>query len=69
MYAMGGQVIFMSAKDSQLGRGEPLKDTARVLSRFVDAIVVRTFGQEVVDELAKYSTVSVINALTALSRP
>jgi ornithine carbamoyltransferase len=59
----------MSAKESQLGRGEPLKDTARVLSRFVDAIVVRTFGQEVVDELAKYSTVPVINALTDLYHP
>ena len=69
MYTMGGQVVFMSAKESQLGRGEPLKDTARVLSRFVDAIVVRTFGQEVADELAEYSTVPVINALTDLHHP
>lgn len=69
MYGLGGQVIFMSAKESQLGRGEPLKDTARVLSRFVDAIVVRTFGQAVVDELARYSTVPVINALTDLHHP
>ncbi len=69
MYTMGGQVIFMSAKESQLGRGEPLKDTARVLARFVDAIVVRTFAQDVVEELAEYSTVPVINALTDLYHP
>lgn len=69
MYSLGGQVIFMSAKESQLGRGEPLKDTARVLSRYVDAIVVRTFGQEVVEELARYATVPVINALTDLHHP
>ncbi len=69
MYAMGGRVIFMSAKDTQLGRGEPLKDTARVLARYVDGIVVRTFGQEVVEELARYSDVPVINALTDLHHP
>ncbi|WP_028317050.1 ornithine carbamoyltransferase [Desulfobulbus elongatus] len=69
MYGLGGQVIFMSAKESQLGRGEPLKDTARVLSRYVDAIVVRTFGQHVVEELARYATVPVINALTDLYHP
>jgi len=69
MYGLGGQVIFMNAKDSQLGRGEPLKDTARVLSRYVDGIVVRTFGQEVVEELARYATVPVINALTDLHHP
>jgi ornithine carbamoyltransferase len=69
MYGLGGQVIFMSAKESQLGRGEPLKDTARVLSRYVDAIVVRTFGQEVVTELAQYASVPVINALTDLHHP
>lgn len=69
MYSLGGQVIFMSAKESQLGRGEPLKDTARVLSRYVDAIVVRTFGQEVVEELARFATVPVINALTDLHHP
>jgi len=69
MYGMGGRVIFMSAKESQLGRGEPLKDTARVLARYVDGIVVRTFGQEVVEELARYSDVPVINALTDLHHP
>jgi ornithine carbamoyltransferase len=69
MYGMGGQVIFMSAKETQLGRGEPLKDTARVLARYVDGIVVRTFGQQVVEELARYSDVPVINALTDLHHP
>ena len=69
MYGMGGQVIFMPARDSQLGRGEPLKDTARVLARYVDCIVVRTFGQDVVTELAEYSEVPVINALTDLYHP
>ena len=52
-----------------MGRGEPLKDTARVLARYVDAIVVRTFGQNVVEELSKYSDVPVINALTDLHHP
>jgi ornithine carbamoyltransferase len=69
MYGMGGQVIFMSAKETQLGRGEPLKDTARVLARYADAIVVRTFGQEVVDELSRFSAVPVVNALTDLHHP
>ncbi len=69
MYGMGGQVIFMSTRESQLGRGEPLKDTARVLARYVDCLVVRTFGQEVVEELARYSDVPVINALTDLHHP
>ena len=69
MYGLGGQVIFLSAKDSQLARSEPLKDMARVMARYVDGIVVRTFGQEVVDELAAYSDVPVINALTDLHHP
>ncbi|CAK8711904.1 Ornithine carbamoyltransferase [Candidatus Electronema halotolerans] len=69
MYGMGGQVIFMQARETQLGRGEPLKDTARVLCRYADALVVRTFGQQVVEELARYSEVPVINALTNLHHP
>ena len=69
MYGLGGQVIFLSARDTQLARSEPLKDMARVMSRYVDGMVVRTFGQQVVDELAAYSTVPVINALTDLHHP
>lgn len=69
MYAMGGQVIYLSGKDTQLARNEPLKDMARVMARYVDALVVRTFGQAVVDELAAYSSVPVINALTNLFHP
>ena len=69
MYQLGGQVIFMASRDSQLGRGEPLRDTARVLSRYVDALVVRTFGQEVVEALARHATIPVINALTDRYHP
>ena len=69
MYGLGGQVIFLSARDTQLARSEPLKDMARVMSRYVDAMVVRTFGQHVVEELAAYSSVPVINALTDLHHP
>ena len=69
MYGLGGQVIFLSARDTQLARSEPLKDMARVMSRYVDGMVVRTFGQEVVDELSAYATVPVINALTDLHHP
>jgi ornithine carbamoyltransferase len=69
MYGLGGQVIFLSARDTQLARSEPLKDMARVMSRYVDGMVVRTFGQDVVDELAEFSSVPVINALTDLHHP
>ena len=69
MYGMGGQVIFLSARDTQLARSEPLKDMARVMSRYVDGMVIRTFGQNVVEELARYATVPVINALTDLHHP
>jgi ornithine carbamoyltransferase len=69
MYGLGGQVIFLSAKETQLARSEPLKDTALVMSRYVDGLVVRTFGQEVVTELAHYATIPVINALTDLFHP
>jgi ornithine carbamoyltransferase len=69
MYGLGGRVIYLSGRDTQLARNEPLKDMARVMSRYVDGVVVRTFGQQVVDELARYSSVPVINALTDLHHP
>jgi ornithine carbamoyltransferase len=69
MYGLGGQVIFLSSKETQLARSEPLKDTAKVMSRYVDGLVVRTYGQDVVEELAHYSTIPVINALTDLFHP
>ncbi|WP_457677561.1 ornithine carbamoyltransferase [Thermovibrio sp.] len=69
IYELGGHGVYIDSKSSQLGRGEPIKDTARVLSRYTDLIVIRTFGQERVEELAKYSTVPVINALTDQEHP
>ncbi|MDR2599858.1 MAG: ornithine carbamoyltransferase [Oscillospiraceae bacterium] len=69
MTHLGGHAIFLSNADSQLGRGEPIKDTARVLSRYCDAIMIRTFGQDVVEELAEWSTVPVINGLTDFEHP
>ena len=68
-YQLGGHALFLSSRDIQLGRGEPLKDTARVLSRYVDAIMVRTFGHERIEELAQFATVPVINGLTDLLHP
>ena len=69
MYGLGGQVVYLTGRDTQLSRNEPLKDMARVMSRYVDAMVIRTFGQEIVEELAKFSTVPVINALTDKHHP
>lgn len=66
---LGGDTIFMTPNESQLGRSEPLRDTARVLSRYTDCLVVRTFGQEILDELAEYASVPVINALSDLHHP
>jgi len=66
---LGGKPLFMTSRDSQLGRDEPLKDTARVMSRYVDAMVVRTFGQNVVKDLAHWGSVPVINALTDRYHP
>lgn len=69
MFGLGGQVIFLPSRDTQLARSEPLKDMARVMSRYVDGLVVRTYGQEIVEELARYSSIPVINALTDLHHP
>lgn len=69
IYQLGGLGLFLSSKDTQLGRGEPICDTARVLSRYVDGIMIRTFGQEIVEELARYAFVPVINALTDYAHP
>ena len=66
---LGGTTIFMTPAESQLGRSEPLRDTARVLSRYVDCLIVRTFGQEKLDELAEYGSLPVVNALTDQGHP
>jgi ornithine carbamoyltransferase len=66
---LGGHALFLSSRDIQLGRGEPIRDTARVLSRFVDGIMIRTFAHAEVEELARYATVPVINVLTDLLHP
>lgn len=68
-HQLGGHPIYMSEATSQIGRGEPVKDTARVLSRFVDGIMIRTFSHESVKELARYASVPVINGLTDLLHP
>lgn len=69
MYQLGGQALFLSANDLQLGRGEPIADTARTLSRYLDAIMIRTFAQAVVEELARHASIPVINGLTDLHHP
>ncbi|SDF51508.1 ornithine carbamoyltransferase [Sporolituus thermophilus] len=69
MWQLGGKALFLNAGDLQLGRGEPVKDTARVLSRYVDGIMIRTFAHDEVVELARYATVPVINGLTDLYHP
>jgi ornithine carbamoyltransferase len=68
-FQLGGHALFLSSRDIQIGRGEPIRDTARVLSRYVNGIMIRTFGHEVVEELARYATVPVINGLTDLLHP
>ena len=69
MYQLGGQALFLSSRDLQLGRGEPIKDTARVLSRYLDGIMIRTYGHERIEELAQWADVPVINALSDLLHP
>jgi ornithine carbamoyltransferase len=69
MYQLGGHALFLSPRDVQLGRGEPIADTARVLSRYVDGIMIRTFAHQDIEELAKYADVPVINGLTDLVHP
>jgi ornithine carbamoyltransferase len=69
MFQLGGHALFLSSRDIQIGRGEPIYDTAKVLSRYVDAIMARTFAHTTVTDLAEYSSVPVINGLTDLSHP
>ena len=69
MYQLGGHAIFLSGKESQIGRGEPIEDTARVLDRYCDGIMIRTFAQEEVEELARYTNIPVINGLTDFAHP
>ncbi len=69
MYQLGGHPLFLSSKDLQIGRGEPVQDTARVLSRYVNGIMIRTFEQKEVDDLAEYGSVPVINGLTDFAHP
>ncbi|MCK9275352.1 MAG: ornithine carbamoyltransferase [Syntrophales bacterium] len=69
MHQMGGLAIFLSRRDIQLGRGETVRDTARVISRYLDCVMIRTFGQDIVDEFAEYASIPVINGLTDLLHP
>lgn len=64
MYQLGGQALFLSSNDLQIGRGEPIQDTARVLSRYLDAILIRTYSHQEVEQLAQYADIPVINGLT-----
>ncbi len=69
MYQLGGQALFLSNRDLQIGRGEPVKDTARVLSRYLDGIMIRTFEQKEVEDLAEYGSIPIINGLTDFCHP
>ena len=69
MYQLGGHALFLSGKESQIGRGEPVEDTARVLSRYCDGIMIRTYAQKEVEELARYASIPVVNGLTDFSHP
>jgi len=66
---LGGSAIYLNPKDTQISRNEPIKDTARILSAYLDAIIVRTYSQQMIEEMAKYSSVPVINALTDMYHP
>ena len=69
MYQLGGQALFLSNRDLQIGRGEPVQDTARVLSRYLDGIMIRTYAQKEVEDLAKYGSIPIINGLTDFCHP
>ncbi len=69
MYQLGGHPLFLSSKDLQIGRGEPVQDTARVLSRYLDGIMIRTFEQKEVEDLVKYGSIPIINGLTDFAHP
>ena len=69
VFQLGGHGLFISSANSQMGRGEPIKDTARVMARYCDGVMIRTFGQEIVEEFAQYSSVPIINGLTDLFHP
>ncbi|MDY4137794.1 MAG: ornithine carbamoyltransferase [Eubacteriales bacterium] len=69
MYQLGGHALFLSSRDLQIGRGEPVEDTARVLSRYLDGIMIRTFAQEEVESLARYGSIPIINGLTDFCHP
>jgi ornithine carbamoyltransferase len=69
VYQLGGQPLFISSGTSQMGRGEPIRDTARTIARYCDGVMIRTYGQEIVEEFARYSAVPIINGLTDLFHP
>ena len=69
MYQLGGNALFLSSRDLQIGRGEPVQDTARVLSRYLDGIMIRTFAQQEVEDLAQYGSIPIINGLTDYAHP
>ena len=69
MYELGGYPLFLSANDLQIGRGEPVEDTVRVMSRYLDGIMIRTYAQKEVEDFAKYGSIPIINALTDYAHP